>query len=62
MAGYSEIRSRISRDLESIGRSGNARSISEIAEDYLPGYAHLGRESIEKIIMEEALKQKIAIH
>ncbi|MGV1988801.1 hypothetical protein ACQZ5N_19485 [Agrobacterium sp. 22-221-1] len=62
MDDYSSLREQIGRDLGTLHRTENPKSIFEIADDYLLGNPNLNRAMVEDIIKEEADKRGIAIH
>lgn len=62
MDDYSSLREQIGRDLDTLHRTENPKSIFEIADDYLLGNPDLKRTVVEDIIKEEADKRGISIH
>lgn len=62
MDDYSSLREQIGRDLDTLHRTENPKSIFEIADDYLLGNPNLKKAIVEDIIKEEADKRGIAIH
>jgi len=62
MDEYDSLREQIGRDLDTLHKTENPKSIFEIADDYLLGNPHLKRAVVEDIIKEEADKRSISIH